>query len=203
MQKNNVEKLVVPFKNKVSKEEAEEAVRTILRYIGEDPKREGLVQTPHRVVKSYAEFYKGYSENAEEILKKTFEDVNGYDGMVLLKDIEFESVCEHHMLPIIGKAHVAYIPNGRVVGISKLARVVEVYAKRLQIQEKMTAQIASIIDKALQPKGVAVAIRAKHHCMISRGVKKDLSVMDTTFFTGCFKDCMDYKKQFLDSIASI
>lgn len=201
MKKNNVEKLNIAFKNTASREDAEEAVRTILKYIGEDPTREGLIETPKRVVKSYAELFKGYTENPAEILNKTFEDVSDYKEMILLKNIEFESVCEHHMLPIIGKAHIAYIPNNRVVGISKLARIVDLYAKRLQIQEKMTSLIAQSIQEYLEPKGVAVMIQASHHCMVTRGVKKNLSTMDTTYFTGDFLD-LNAKNSFLSQISA-
>jgi GTP cyclohydrolase I len=155
-----------------SREEALEAVRTLLRWAGDDPGREGLLGTPDRVVRSYAEFFSGYGEDPVALLQRTFEETDGYDEIVMLKDIRFESHCEHHIAPIIGKVHIAYLPSNRVVGISKLARLVEVYAKRLQIQEKMTAQIANTLDEVLQPKGVAVVIEAAHQCMTTRGVHK-------------------------------
>ena len=154
-----------------SREEALEAVRTLLRWAGDDPGREGLLGTPDRVVRSYAEFFSGYGEDPVALLQRTFEETDGYDEIVMLKDIRFESHCEHHIAPIIGKVHIAYLPSNRVVGISKLARLVEVYAKRLQIQEKMTAQIANTLDEVLQPKGVAVVIEAAHQCMTTRGVQ--------------------------------
>jgi GTP cyclohydrolase I len=155
-----------------SREEALDAVRTLIRWAGDDPEREGLLGTPDRVVRSYAEFFSGYDEDPVALLQRTFEEMDGYDEIVMLKDIRFESHCEHHIAPIIGKVHIAYLPNNRVVGISKLARLVEVYAKRLQIQEKMTAQIANTLDEVLQPKGVAVVIEAAHQCMTTRGVHK-------------------------------
>lgn len=198
--KSNVEKLKVQFKGRPSEEEAKEAVKVILRYIGEDPTRDGLLETPKRVVKSFAEFYAGYSEDPQTVLSKTFAEVGGYEEMILLKDIEFQSTCEHHMQPIIGRAHIAYIPNKRIVGISKLARVVEIFAKRLQVQEKMTAQVAKAIDDVLQPLGVAVFITAKHHCMSARGVKKENSLMDTSFLTGMFKLQPELKKEFLAKV---
>ena len=173
---------------KPSKHEAEEAVRTLLRYIGEDPEREGLLDTPARVVKSYSELFAGYGKSADEALGRTFEEVSGYDDMVMVKDIPFFSHCEHHMVPIIGKAHVAYLPDGRVLGLSKIARTVDVFAKRLQTQESMTAQIARAIDETLAPRGVAVLIEADHMCMAMRGVKKLGSSTLTTTFTGVFKD---------------
>src|SRR5207302_4596563 len=153
-----------------SREEALEAVRTLIRWAGDDPEREGLLGTPDRVVRAYAEFFSGYDEDPVALLQRTFEEMDGYDEIVMLKDIRFESHCEHHIAPIIGKVHIAYLPNNRVVGISKLARLVEVYAKRLQIQEKMTAQIANTLDEVLTPKGVAVVIEAAHQCMTKRGV---------------------------------
>src|ERR1700740_1862778 len=158
-----------------TREEAEEAVRTLIRWAGDDPEREGLLGTPDRIVRSYQEFFSGYDEDPIALLQRTFEETNGYDEIVALKDIRFESHCEHHIAPIIGKVHVAYLPDKRVVGISKLARLVDVYAKRLQIQEKMTAQIANTIDEVLQPNGVAVVIEAAHQCMTTRGVHKPRS----------------------------
>jgi GTP cyclohydrolase IA len=171
-----------------TREEAEEAVRTLIRWAGDDPGREGLLGTPDRVVRAYEEFFSGYEEDPVQLLQRTFEEMEGYDEIVVLKDIRFESHCEHHIAPIIGKAHVAYLPNNRVVGISKLARLVEVYAKRLQIQEKMTAQIANTIDEVLQPKGVAVVIEAAHQCMTTRGVHKPGVNMVTSRMLGAFRD---------------
>lgn len=180
-----------------SKEEAEDAIRTLLAYAGDDPAREGLLDTPKRVVKSFDEFYGGYLKNPVEILERTFEETEGYDEMVLLKDIEFVSHCEHHMAPILGKVHVAYLPKNRVVGISKLARVVEVYARRLQIQEKMTAQIAKAIDTVLEPDGVAVVVEAVHHCMTTRGVNKPGVSMVTSKMIGAFRDDPSTRREFL------
>jgi GTP cyclohydrolase I len=182
--------------------EAEEAVRTLIRWAGDDPAREGLIDTPGRVVSSYQEFFRGYSEDPDEQLQRTFEEVDGYDEIVLLRDIRFESHCEHHMVPIIGKAHVAYLPHHRVVGISKLARLVEVYAKRLQIQEKMTAQIANSIDSILQPKGVAVVIEASHQCMTTRGVHKPGVSMVTSRMLGAFRDDPSTRREFLAMIGN-
>lgn len=171
-----------------SREEAEEAVRVLLRWAHEDPAREGLLDTPERVVRAYEEFFSGYEVDPVEFLKRTFEETDGYDEIVVLRDIRIESHCEHHILPIIGKAHVAYLPGRRVVGISKLARVVEAYAKRLQIQEKLTAQIANTINEVLQPRGVAVVIEAEHHCMSTRGVHKPGVGMVTSHMLGAFRD---------------
>ena len=170
-----------------TREQALEAVRTLLRWAGDDPDREGLLGTPDRVVRSYAEFFSGYGEDPVALLQRTFEETDGYDEIVLLKDIRFESHCEHHMAPIIGKVHIAYLPKNRVVGISKLARLVEVYAKRLQIQEKMTAQIANTLDEVLQPRGVAVVIEAGHQCMTTRGVHKPGVSMVTSRMLGVFR----------------
>ena len=170
-----------------TRDEAEQAVRTLLRWAGDNPEREGLIDTPSRVVRSYEEFFSGYSENPREVLARTFEEVAGYDDWVMLKDIRIESHCEHHMVPIIGKAHIAYVPNGRVVGISKLARVIDIFAKRLQTQETMTAQIADTIEDVLQPHGVALVIDAGHQCMTTRGVKKPDVNTVTSVFRGCFK----------------
>jgi GTP cyclohydrolase IA len=170
-----------------TQKEAEEAVRTLLRYIGDNPDREGLKDTPRRVVKSYAELYGGYELDPEDVLGRTFEEVAGYDDIVLVKDIPFFSHCEHHMVPIIGKAHIAYLPDGRVLGLSKIARTIDIFARRLQTQETMTAQIANAIDEILQPKGVAVLIEADHMCMAMRGVQKIGSSTMTTTFTGTFK----------------
>ena len=183
-----------------SREEAEAAVRTLIQWAGDDPDREGLVGTPDRVVRSYEEFFAGYDLDPVEMLKRTFEETDGYDEMVILRDIEFESHCEHHMAPIIGVAHVGYIPNGRVVGISKLARVVEAYAKRLQVQEKMTAQIARCIQDVLQPKGVGVVIVAKHECMTTRGVHKTGVSMVTSKLLGSFRDDARTRAEFLQCV---
>lgn len=180
--------------------EAEEAVRTLLRWAGDDPDRDGLHETPSRVVRAYGEYFAGYDQDPEAILKKTFEETEGYDEMIVLRGIRFESHCEHHLAPIIGRAWVGYIPNGRVVGISKLARVVEAYAKRLQIQEKMTAQIANAIQAVLQPQGVGVVIRAEHHCMTTRGVHKPGTDMVTSRMLGVFRDSDITRKEFLAMI---
>lgn len=172
---------------KPTKEEAQQAIKTLLEYIGEDPLREGLLETPRRVIKSYGEFFKGYHEDPDQILSKTFEDVEGYDEIVLLQNMRLESYCEHHMVPIIGKAHVAYLPNGKVVGLSKIARVLDVYAKRLQTQERLTMQIALAIEKALDPKGVAVIIDSMHQCMTTRGVHKSETSTVTSCMRGIFR----------------
>lgn len=177
-----------PDHQKPSRAEAEDAVRTLLRWAGEDPSREGLLDTPKRVVKSYQEFFKGYHEDPRAILARTFEETEGYDEIILLRDIRLESHCEHHMVPIEGVAHVAYLPQSRVVGISKLARVVDAYAKRFQIQEKLTVQIASIINEVLQPRGVAVVIEATHQCISTRGVHKPGVSMITSHMLGEFRD---------------
>lgn len=179
-----------------SRSEAEEAVRVLLRWAGEDITREGLRDTPKRVVKSYEEFFRGYDQDPVELLSRTFEEVEGYDEMVLLRDIDFESHCEHHMVPIIGKAHVAYLPDRRVIGISKLARVVDAYAKRLQIQERLTAQIAGAIDQVLKPRGVAVMVSSQHHCMTTRGVHKHGTQMVTSYMTGAFRDDSQLRREF-------
>jgi GTP cyclohydrolase I len=183
-----------------SREAAEAAVRTLLCWAGDDPAREGLEGTPERVVRAYEEFFAGYAQDPTDILQRTFEETGGYDEMVLLRDIRFESHCEHHMAPIIGQAHVAYMPKTRVVGISKLARVVEIYARRLQIQEKMTAQIANTIDEVLQPHGVAVVIDAAHQCMTTRGVHKPGASMVTSHMLGVFRDDPKTRREFLGMI---
>lgn len=188
---------------KPTREEAEEAIRTLLKWAGDDPAREGLRDTPARVARAYEEWFSGYEQDPDGYLARTFEEVDGYDEMVLLRDIRFESHCEHHLAPIIGKAHVAYLPNRRVVGISKLARVVEAYAKRLQIQEKMTAQIANTLDSVLQPKGVAVIIEAAHQCMTTRGVHKDGVTMVTSRMLGAFRDHDTTRKEFLSMIGQV
>lgn len=183
-----------------SREEAEAAVRTLLRWAGDNPERDGLLETPKRVVKAFEEYFRGYKDDPEAILQKTFEETEGYDEMIVLRGIRFESHCEHHLAPIIGRAWVGYIPNGRVVGISKLARVVEVYAKRLQIQEKMTAQIANAIESALNPQGVAVVIKAEHHCMTTRGIHKPGTDMVTSRMLGIFRDSAITRQEFLSMI---
>ena len=188
--------------DKPSREEAEQAVRTLLRWAGDDPSREGLMETPARVVRSYEEFFAGYQEDPEALLERTFEETDGYDEIVLLKDIRFESHCEHHMAPIIGRAHVAYLPKKRVVGISKLARLVEMYAKRLQIQEKMTAQIANAINDILQPQGTAVVIEAAHQCMTTRGIHKPGVTMVTSTMLGAFRDNPSTRREFLAMVES-
>jgi GTP cyclohydrolase I len=185
-----------------SREEAESAVRTLLAWTGDDPTREGLIDTPKRVAKAFEEWFGGYSEDPEEYLKRTFEEVEGYDEMITLRDIRFESHCEHHLAPIIGKAHVAYLPTNKVVGISKLARVVETYAKRLQVQEKMTAQIAQCIQKVLEPKGVAVVIEAAHQCMTTRGVHKTGVSMVTSTMLGEFRRNPLTRREFLTVIGN-
>lgn len=185
-----------------SRAEAEEAVRTLLRWAGENPNREGLLDTPKRVVKSYQEFFSGYHEDPAAILSRTFEETEGYDEIILLKDIRLESHCEHHMVPITGKAHVAYLPSSRVVGISKLARVVDAYAKRFQIQEKLTVQIAATIQNVLQPRGVAVMIEANHQCISTRGVHKAGVSMVTSHMIGEFRDNPSTRREFLAMIQS-
>ena len=187
--------------SKPTRKEAEDAVRTLISWAGDDPKREGLIETPKRVVKSYEEFYAGYDQDPAEILSKVFEEIEGYDEIVLVKDILLESHCEHHMVPILGKAHVAYLPDKRVVGLSKLARVVDLYAKRLQTQETMTAQIADTINDVLKPKGVAVVIDAEHQCMSSRGVSKKGTSTVTSRMLGAFRDSQKSRMEFMNLIA--
>lgn len=182
-----------------SREEAEAAVRVLLRWAGDDPSREGLIDTPKRVVKAYEEFFAGYKQNPEDVLGRTFDDIQGYDDFVLVKNIDFTSHCEHHIVPITGKAHVAYIPNEKVVGISKLARIVDIYAKRLVSQENMTRQVIDSITEILQPKGVAVVIDAVHNCMSTRGVNKANSSTVTSMFTGEFKEDQALKDRFFRS----
>ncbi len=185
-----------------TQKEAEDAVRVLLRWAGDDPQREGLLDTPARVAKAYRELFSGYDLAAEDVLGRTFEEVAGYDDMVLVKDIPFFSHCEHHMVPIIGKAHVAYLPNGRVLGLSKIARVVEIFGRRLQTQETMTAQIAKSIDETLNPRGVAVMIEAEHMCMAMRGIQKQGSTTLTTTFTGTFKTEPAEQVRFMTMIRS-
>ena len=186
----------------VGRVEAEEAVRTLIRWAGDDPSREGLAETPGRVVRAYEEFFEGYARNPVDYLQSTFEEIEGYDEMVVLRDIRIESHCEHHLLPIIGRAHVGYLPKSRIVGISKLARVVEAYAKRLQVQEKMTAQIARCIDEVLKPAGVAVVIEATHQCMTMRGVHKPGVTMVTSHMLGAFRDDSKTRREFLAMVRS-
>ena len=187
--------------NKVSDKEAEEAFKTILAWMGEDPNREGLLETPKRVVKAYKEYFAGYKEDPNKILDKTFGDVDGYDDMVIQKNISVQSHCEHHMAPIIGKAHVAYIPNERVVGLSKLARVVEVFSKRLQTQERLNMQIAKTLMESLDAKGVAVTIDSTHQCMTMRGIKKEQASTVTNYYLGQFKDDLSYQNRYLRFIS--
>ena len=188
-------------KNKISDKEAEDAFKTILAWMGEDPNREGLLETPKRVVKAFKEYFKGYNEDPNQILDKTFGDVDGYDDMVIQKNISVQSHCEHHMAPIIGKAHVAYIPKDRVVGLSKLARVVEVFSKRLQTQERLTMQIANTLMKSLDAKGVAVTIDSTHQCMTMRGIKKEQATTVTNYYLGQFKDDLSYQNRYLRFIS--
>ena len=188
-------------KNKISDKEAEAAFKTILAWMGEDPNREGLLETPKRVVKAFKEYFKGYNEDPNQILDKTFGDVDGYDDMVIQKNISVQSHCEHHMAPIIGKAHVAYIPKDRVVGLSKLARVVEVYSKRLQTQERLTMQIANTLMQSLDAKGVAVTIDSTHQCMTMRGIKKEQATTVTNYYLGQFKDDLSYQNRYLRFIS--
>jgi len=180
-----------------SRAEVEAAYRTVIRWVGEDPNRDGLKETPARVVRALDEFFSGYRQDPVDILQKTFEEIEGYDEMIVLRGVRFESHCEHHMAPIIGQAWVAYVPNGRVVGISKLARIVDVYAKRMQIQEKLTAQIANTIDEVLKPQGVGVIVKASHHCMTTRGVHKPGSDLVTSRMLGCFRDNPATRQEFL------
>ena len=187
--------------SKPSEEQVLKAVKTLIEWAGDDPTREGLVETPKRVLKAYNEFFSGYEMDPEEILEKTFEEVEGYDEMVIVKDIRVESHCEHHMVPIIGKAHIGYIPDKRVVGISKLARLVDVYAKRLQTQETMTAQIGQSIEKVLKPRGVAVIVDAAHQCMTTRGVHKMNSSTVTSCMKGIFRDKETTRSEFLNLVA--
>ncbi len=183
-----------------SREEAEKAVETLLRWAGDDPSRDGLHETPARVTRAFEDWFRGYNEDPAAVLRKTFDETEGYDEMISLQGIRFESHCEHHMAPIVGRAWVGYIPNGRVVGISKLARVVNVFAKRLQIQEKMTAQIANIIDEVLEPQGVAVVLKAEHHCMTTRGVMKPGTELMTSRMLGVFRDNEITRQEFLSMI---
>jgi GTP cyclohydrolase I len=191
-----------PRPRKPSRKKAEEAIYTLLLWAGEDPRREGLLDTPKRVAKAYEDWFSGYKQDPVQYLKRTFEEVEGYDEMIVLRDISFESHCEHHMAPIIGKAHVGYLPNNKVVGISKLARVVEVFARRFQVQEKMTAQIANCIEDVLRPQGVGVVIEATHQCMTTRGIHKDGVSMVTSQMVGTFRTDARTRAEFLRMIGS-
>jgi GTP cyclohydrolase I len=200
---SKIEKITNLKKNKSlkpSQDEAIEAVKTMIRWAGDNPQREGLIETPKRVVKSYKDFFSGYDLDPREILSKKFKEVEGYDEMIVLKDIRLESHCEHHMVPFIGTAHVGYLPKKKIVGLSKLARLVEVFAKRLQIQEKLTAQIANAIDEVLQPRGVGVIIEASHLCIATRGIHKPESKMVTSRMLGSFRNDQATRKEFLDLI---
>ena len=200
MKSKTIEASAADLSVRPTRAEAEDAVRTLLRWAGENPTRDGLIETPSRVVKAYDEYFRGYNDDPEAILQKTFEEIEGYDEMIVLRAIRFESHCEHHMAPIVGRAWVGYIPNGRVVGISKLARVVETYAKRLQIQEKMTSQIANTIEQVLNPQGVAVVIKAEHHCMTTRGVHKPGTDLVTSRMLGVFRENAITRQEFLSMI---
>tara|TARA_B100000900_G_scaffold180338_1_gene152927 strand:- start:758 stop:1372 length:615 start_codon:yes stop_codon:yes gene_type:complete len=189
------------FRNGVSNDDAKKALELLLKWIGEDPQREGLKETPKRVLKAYKEWFAGYNQNPVEILSKTFEEIDGYREMISLKDVGFHSFCEHHFAPIIGKVHIGYIPNKKVVGLSKLARLIEMYARRLQVQEKMTAEIGNTLQNHLDCLGVGVVVEAEHHCMCSRGIKKQGSLMKTSHFTGIFLDDSDKKNEFMRSIS--
>ncbi|MBO6037616.1 MAG: GTP cyclohydrolase I FolE [Acetobacter sp.] len=189
--------MTLPFQNRPTKAEVEEAVRTLLRWAGDNPDREGLQETPSRVVRAYTDFFSGYAHNPDSLLSRTFSEVEGYHDIVLLRDIRFESHCEHHLAPIIGRAHVAYLPHQRVVGISKLARVVDAYARRLQIQERLTVQIANTINDVLKPRGVAVIIEAVHHCMTTRGVHKHNVSMITRSLLGVFETDANMRQELI------
>ena len=200
MTNKNVAEFKAKLEEKVSKEEAKKAIQVILKYIGENPNREGLLETPKRVIKAFDEYFSGYAEDPQEYLEKTFGDVEGYDDMVIQKNISIQSHCEHHMAPILGIAHVAYIPSEKVVGLSKLARVVGSYARRLQTQERLTMQIANAISKGLKAQGAAVSIDATHQCMTTRGVMKENATTVTNYFTGSFRDSQNLQQRFLTYI---
>jgi GTP cyclohydrolase I len=202
MIRKNTAKPKLIEQSRPTREDAETAISTLLRWAGDDPSREGLRDTPARVARAFEEWFSGYTVDPEDYLKRTFEEVEGYDEMIVLRDIRFESHCEHHLAPIIGKAHVAYLPTNRVVGISKLARVVEAYARRLQVQEKMNAQIANCIQKVLEPKGVAVVIEAQHQCMTTRGVHKPGVTMVTSTMLGAFRKDPMTRREFLTIIGN-
>ena len=189
------------FRNGVSDDDAKKALELLFKWIGENPQREGLKETPKRVLKAYKEWFAGYSQNPVEILSKTFEEIDGYREMITLKDVGFHSFCEHHFAPIIGKVHIGYIPNKKVVGLSKLARLIEMYARRLQVQEKMTAEIGNTLQNHLDCLGVGVVVEAEHHCMCSRGIKKQGSLMKTSHFTGVFLNDTDKKNEFMRYIS--
>jgi GTP cyclohydrolase IA len=191
---------LAPEIDRPSPEEAEQAVRTLIRWAGDDPAREGLLDTPSRVIRAYQEWFAGYNEDPENLLQRTFEEIGGYDEMVVLRDIRFTSHCEHHMAPIIGRAHVGYLPRQRVVGLSKLARLINVYAKRLQIQERMTVEIADALERTLQPVGVGVVIEGMHACMSTRGVNQHGSTMVTSRMLGAFRDQPETRQEFLSAI---
>ena len=197
----NTDKIIKNDKTDISDRQAEEAIRTILEWIGENPKREGLLETPRRVIKAFKEYFKGYTQDPSSELKKTFGDVEGYDDMVLQKNISVSSHCEHHMAPIVGVAHVAYIPNKRIVGLSKLARTVEIFSKRLQTQERLTMQIANALTEGLDAHGVAVNIDSTHQCMTMRGIKKEKATTVTNYFTGKFKEDLSFQNRFLRYIS--
>jgi len=202
-----LEKLSLPLEaegeERPSRKDAEHAVRTLLRWAGENPGREGLLETPARVVRAYEEWFEGYGQDPAEMLKRTFEEVGGYDEMVILRDIPFQSCCEHHMAAIEGTVHVGYLPGSRVVGISKLARVVEAYARRLQIQERLTAQIADTINEVLKPRGVAVVVQGRHACMSTRGVRKHGSLMVTSRLLGAFREDPATRQEFLSAVGGL
>ena len=200
MTNKNVTEFRAKLEEKISKEEAKKAIQTILKYIGENPDREGLIETPKRVIKAFDEYFSGYAEDPQLYLEKTFGDVEGYDDMVIQKNISIQSHCEHHMAPIIGIAHVAYIPSEKVVGLSKLARVVETYSRRLQTQERLTMQIANAINKGLKAHGTAVCVDAVHQCMTTRGVMKENATTVTNYFTGSFRDSQSLQQRFLSYI---
>jgi len=200
MTNKNVTEFKAKLEEKISKEEAKKAIQTILKYIGENPEREGLIETPKRVIKAFDEYFSGYLESPQEYLEKTFGDVEGYDDMVIQKNISIQSHCEHHMAPIIGIVHVAYIPSEKVVGLSKLARVVDAFSRRLQTQERLTMQIANAINKGLKAHGTAVCIDAVHQCMTTRGVMKENATTITNYFTGSFRDSHSLQQRFLSYI---
>ena len=200
MTNENVTEFKAKLEEKISKEEAKKAIQTILKYIGENPEREGLIETPKRVIKAFDEYFSGYLESPQEYLEKTFGDVEGYDDMVIQKNISIQSHCEHHMAPIIGIAHVAYIPSEKVVGLSKLARVVDAFSRRLQTQERLTMQIANAINKGLKAHGTAVCVDAVHQCMTTRGVMKENATTITNYFTGSFRDSHSLQQRFLSYI---
>jgi GTP cyclohydrolase I len=201
VEKNLSETAEKDFRNGVSNDDAKQALALLLKWIGENPEREGLKETPKRVLKAYKEWFAGYNQNPNEILSKTFVEVEGYKEMITLKDVSFQSFCEHHFAPIIGKVHIGYIPNNKVVGLSKLARLIEMFARRLQVQEKMTAEIGNTLQTHLDCLGVGVVVEAEHHCMCSRGIKKQGSAMKTMHFTGIILNDLEKKKEFMASIS--